>query len=77
MPVKRSGPKKDRAIYEIFLSVYSKAQAHGRGSLFGNGACRRRGQMHDPCEAVFPDLVLHGRGQMSWAVANDGASQWT
>jgi hypothetical protein len=20
-------------------------------------ACPRRGQMHDPCEAVFPDLV--------------------
>jgi hypothetical protein len=23
-------------------------------------ACPRTGQMHDPCEAVFPDLVLHG-----------------
>ena len=23
-------------------------------------ACSKRGQMHDPCEAVFPDLVLHG-----------------
>ena len=26
-------------------------------------ACARRGQMHDPCEAVFPDLVLHGRAR--------------
>jgi len=26
-------------------------------------ACPRRGQMHDPCEAVFPDLVLHGRAK--------------
>jgi hypothetical protein len=26
-------------------------------------ACPRRGQMHDPCEAVFPDPVLHGRAK--------------
>ena len=26
-------------------------------------ACPRRGQMHDSCEAVFPDLVLHGRAK--------------
>jgi hypothetical protein len=26
-------------------------------------ACPRRGQMHDPCEAVFRDLVLHGRAK--------------
>jgi hypothetical protein len=23
----------------------------------------RRGQMHNPCEVVFPDLVLHGRAK--------------
>jgi hypothetical protein len=26
-------------------------------------ACSRRGQMHDPYEAVSPDLVLHGRAK--------------
>jgi hypothetical protein len=26
-------------------------------------ACPGRGQRHDPCETVFPDLVLHGRAK--------------
>jgi hypothetical protein len=25
--------------------------------------CPRGGQMHDSCEAVFPELVLHGRAK--------------